>query len=108
MYKEGNCQCDRKCQKKISREQLAVQDVLLGTRNSSELRQKLVSTTKLPKAAGLIVTISSPFTAGLGISGQFLSIHWISSYIITGFLTYRREQELFLQKAFIYTTFHVI
>ena len=67
--------------------------------------KKFVSITKLPQAVGLIVTILSQFTAGLGISGQFLSILWVSSYIIRVLLTYRREQETIFKKSFIYATF---
>lgn len=51
----------------------------------------------------MTVSISSQFTAALGTTGQFIRINRGSSYSLI-FLAYRREQELVLLKALIYTT----
>lgn len=58
MCKEGNCHWDLK-HLQIIREQPALQDTLPGARSSSQLRQKLVSITRLPKAEGLLLLILS-------------------------------------------------
>lgn len=87
MCKEGNCQWDLTYQQ-IIREQPALQDILPGARSSSQLRHKLVSITKWPKAEGLLLLILSEL---VWASVMHLSILWCIYLHYYSFLSLQRR-----------------
>lgn len=87
MCKEGNCQWDLTYQQ-IIREQPALQDILPGARSSSQLRHKLVSITRWPKAEGLLLRILSEL---VWASVMHLSILWCIYLHYYSFLSLQRR-----------------